>query len=88
MVFLVVMTVFLLYVYRAWRVLPRDARLEPYLLGYGAAIFGSLGAGFFDHTLLTYPHAVALLWFTVGMGAAAARLANLQIQQQPQPPLD
>jgi O-antigen ligase len=86
-VFLVVMTVYMLYVYRAWRVLPRDASLEPYLLGYGAAIFGSLSAGFFDHTLLTYPHAVALLWFTLGMGAAAARLA-LHEQQQTQRQLD
>ena len=82
-VFLVAMTVFLLYVYRAWRGLPRGASLEPYLLGYGAAIFGSLSAGFFDHTLLTYPHAVALLWFTLGMGAAAARLA-LHVQQRTQ----
>jgi O-antigen ligase len=74
-VFCLVMAVFLLYVYRAWRALPSDAPLEPFLLGYGAAIFGSLVAGFFDHTLLPYPHAVALLWFVLGMGAAAARLA-------------
>jgi O-antigen ligase len=74
-VFLAVMGTFLLYVYRAWRSLPAGAPLEPFLLGYGAAIFGSLVAGFFDHTLLTYPHAVALLWFVLGMGAASARLA-------------
>ena len=74
-VFILVMATFLLYVYRAWRALPPDAPMEPFLLGYGAAIFGSLVAGFFDHTLLTYPHAVALLWFVLGTGAAAARLA-------------
>jgi O-antigen ligase len=74
-VFMMVMVVYLGYVYRAWRVLPREASLEPYLLGYGAAIFGSLVAGLFDHTLLTYPHAVALLWFVLGLGAASARLA-------------
>jgi O-antigen ligase len=74
-VFMLVMATYLLYVYQAWRAQPPDTALEPYLLGYGAAIFGSLAAGFFDHTLLTYPHAVALLWFVLGMGAAAARLA-------------
>jgi hypothetical protein len=47
---------------------------EPFLLGYGAAVFGSLIAGFFDHTLMTYPHAVALLWLTLGLGASAARM--------------
>lgn len=73
--FLAVMAAYLLYLYRAWRVLPANAPLEPFLLGYGAAIFGSLIAGFFDHTLLTYPHAVALLWLVLGIGAAAARLA-------------
>ena len=49
--------------------------LEPFLLGYGSAIFGSLVAGFLDHTLMTYPHAVALLWLTLGLGAVSARLA-------------
>ena len=53
----------------------RMRRWSRFCSGYGAAIFGSLVAGFFDHTLLTYPHAVALLWFVLGMGAAAARLA-------------
>jgi O-antigen ligase len=74
-VFLVVMALFFLYLFRAWRAVPADAWVEPFLLGYGAAIFGSLMAGLFDHTLLTYPHAVALLWMTVGLGAASARLA-------------
>ncbi len=70
-----VMIVFLIYLYRAWRRIPAGASLEPFLLGYGAAVFGSLIAGFLDHTLMTYPHAVALLWLTVGLGAAAARMA-------------
>jgi hypothetical protein len=73
--FLVVMAVFLLYLFRAWRRLPAGAPLESFLLGYGSAVFGSLIAGFLDHTLMTYPHAVALLWLTLGLGAAAARLA-------------
>jgi O-antigen ligase len=73
--FLVVMATFFWYVYRAWRTLRPDAALEPFVLGYGAAIFGSLMAGLLDHTLLTYPHAVALLWFVLGMGTVSARLA-------------
>jgi polysaccharide biosynthesis protein PslJ len=73
--FLAVMAVFLLYLFRAWRRLPAGAPLESFLLGYGSAVFGSLIAGFLDHTLMTYPHAVALLWLTLGLGAAAARLA-------------
>lgn len=83
-VFLLVMGVYLAYVYRAWRVLPADVPLESFVLGYGAAIFGSLIAGFFDHTLLTYPHAVALLWLVLGMGATAARLAY-QSQSEERP---
>lgn len=73
--FLAVMAVFLLYLFLAWRRLPAGAPLESFLLGYGSAVFGSLIAGFLDHTLMTYPHAVALLWLTLGLGAAAARLA-------------
>jgi O-antigen ligase len=75
MAFLLVMTVFFLHLLRAWRTLPTDASLTPFLLGYGAAIFGSLVSGILDHTLLTYPHAVALLWVTLGLGAAVAQMA-------------
>lgn len=74
--FFVVMAVFLLHLFRVWRGLPAGAPLEPFLLGYGSAVFGSLVAGFLDHTLMTYPHAVALLWLTLGLGATAARMAR------------
>jgi hypothetical protein len=73
--FLSVMAVFFLYLFRAWRILPADASLSPLLLGYVAAVFGSLVSGAADHTLLTFPHAVALLWLTLGLGAATARMA-------------
>jgi O-antigen ligase len=81
-VFLLVMAVFFLYVFRAWRVLPPGSALESLLLGYGAAVLGSLVGGVFDHTLLTYPHAVALLWFTLGMAAAAAYVGQRQLFTQ------
>jgi hypothetical protein len=74
--FLLVMGVLILYLLRGWRASPAMPSVEPFLLGYGAAILGSLVGGVFDHTLLTYPHAVVLLWLTVGLGAASARIAR------------
>ena len=73
--FLGVMGAFAAYWLRGWRVLPHDSRLESLLLGYGAAVFGSLVSGALDHTLLTYPHAVALFWLTLGLGTVAVDLA-------------
>lgn len=75
-VFLVVMALFSLYTFRAWRGLPEGASLEPLLLGYGAAIVGSLSSGVLDHTLLTYPHAVSLLWLVLGLGMATAQMTK------------
>ena len=46
------------------------------MLGYGAAVAGSLFGGILDHTLLTYPHAVALLWLAIGLAVAAASMAE------------
>lgn len=73
--FLLVVVVFFAYLFRAWRGLPADASLEPFLLGYGAAVFGSLVSGVMDHTLLTYPHAVSLLWLVLGLGTVTARMS-------------
>jgi hypothetical protein len=73
--FLLVVVGFFAYLFYAWRSLPADASLEPLLLGYGAAVFGSLGGGVLDHTLLTYPHAVALLWLVLGLGTVTARMS-------------
>lgn len=74
--FLVVMGVLIVYWSRAWFALPSESDIEPFLLGYGAAIFGSLASGALDHTLLTYPHAVALLWLVVGLATVAIGLAE------------
>ena len=74
--FLLVAAVFFVYLYRAWRMLSPEASLEPFLLGYGAAVFGSLASGALDHTLLTYPHAVSLLWLSLGLGAATAHMIH------------
>jgi O-antigen ligase len=74
--FFLVVLVLGVYLYRIWRSLPKDSPLEPFLLGYGAAVLGSLFGGILDHTLLTYPHAVALLWLTIGLAVAAASMAG------------
>jgi O-antigen ligase len=79
--FLVVAVVFGVDTWRAWRAARRGSAVESMLLGYGAAVAGSLAAGVLDHTLLTYPHAVALLWLTLGLGAAAAALARHQARR-------
>jgi hypothetical protein len=73
--FLLVVVVFFVYLFYAWRALPAGAPLEPFMLGYGAAVFGSMVSGVADHTLLTYPHAVSLLWLVLGLGAVAARMS-------------
>jgi hypothetical protein len=78
--FLVVMVAYFAYLYHAWRLLPEGASLVPLVLGFAAAVFGSLVSGLLDHTLLTYPHAVALLWLTLGLGAVSTRLSSQSLR--------
>jgi hypothetical protein len=73
--FLLVVAVFFVYLFSARRRWA-DGSLEPLVLGCGAAVFGSLVSGLADHTLLTYPHAVSLLWLVLGLGTAAARISR------------
>jgi O-antigen ligase len=82
--FVLVMIVFFFYVWQSWRALPRNAALEPILLGYATAVLGSLLSGFLDHTLFTYPHATALFWLSLGLGAAAARLGRRAVPTLPE----
>jgi hypothetical protein len=81
--FLLVAAIYVAYLYRAWRVLPADSPWNAFVLGYGAAVCGSLVSGFLDHTLLTYPHAVALLWLVLGLGAASGRMALQAAEESP-----
>jgi O-antigen ligase len=74
--FLVAMGVLAVYWSRTWSALPDGSEVEPFVLGYGAAILGSLASGALDHTLLTYPHAVALLWLVVGLCTVAIGFAR------------
>lgn len=59
--------------------------LESILLGSSLAIFGGLMGGMFDHYLfnLDFPHASSLLWLTLGVGTAGARLVRQMSAAQP-----
>jgi len=54
----------------------KDPELEPIILGTCLAVAGACVGGVLDHYLfnLDFPHAAALLWLVVGLGASAIRL--------------
>jgi hypothetical protein len=63
---------------RARRVRASDPELEALILGTQTAVLAGAVAGVLDHYLfnLAFPHAAALLWAVVALGAAGARLAE------------
>jgi len=79
--FLTALGIFLARFLGAWRRCPSDCELEPLLLGTSLAVVGAMTGGVLDHYLfnLDFPHATALLWLTVGLGAAAIRLIDRQV---------
>jgi hypothetical protein len=76
--YLLIGLVYLIIIFATLRRLPKGHRLEVSLLAYGLAILGALVGGVFDHFYfnLTFIHIVALYWLTLGMGIAAASLAQ------------
>lgn len=54
------------------------SELEPILLGTGLAVAGGAVGGLLDHYLfnLDFPHAAALLWLIIGLGAVSIRLVR------------
>ena len=56
----------------------RGSDLEPIVLGICLAVAGAVVGGALDHYLfnLDFPHAAALLWLAVGLGAAGIRLVK------------
>lgn len=76
--FLGAMGSFFLAFARALKRCPPRSPLEPALLGTSVAVFGALVGGVLDHYLfnLDFPHAAALLWLVIGLGAASARLVE------------
>jgi polysaccharide biosynthesis protein PslJ len=62
----------------------RGSKLEGIVLGTTFAVIGGMVGGIFDHYLfnLVFPHAAALLWLFVGLGAVSFRLARQQVAEQ------
>ncbi len=79
--FLLVIVVFMVYTVRGY--LAHDSDLKEILLGFQTAIIGALVGGILDHYLfnLNFPHAVAIFWLYLGLGASAARMMLMEKQE-------
>jgi hypothetical protein len=77
-IFLIVAGTYFVITYRAWRRTPRGHVVEGHLLAYQTALAGALVGGIFDHYFfnINFVHLVALFWLVMGLGVAAARLAQ------------
>jgi O-antigen ligase len=75
---------FLASFFKSQRTVQRDSSLEPLMLGTCLAVLGALVGGIVDHYLfnLDFPHAAALLWLTMGLGAVSIRLAATPQKEQ------
>jgi len=71
--FLLAMIVFFVCVGLAFWRSRTDPRLEAILLGLLSAIAGALVGGLADHTMISYPHAVAIFWLLIGLGVTTAQ---------------
>jgi len=78
LIYLIIVVMYFVVTYRAWRQTPRGLMLEGLLLAYVAALAGALAGGIFDHFFfnINFVHLVALFWLTMGLGVAAAQLAG------------
>lgn len=77
--FLATLMVFFAYTWpRAAMARREHPYLEALILGTETAVLAGMVAGVLDHYLfnLSFPHAAALLWTTVALGVAGARLAE------------
>lgn len=76
--FLATLVGFLVSFALAWPRRVQNAPLEPTLLGICTAVAGAMVAGVLDHYLfnLDFPHAAALLWLMLGLGAVSIRLTR------------
>lgn len=85
-VFLLMMALFFLHLWREWQGLAPSAmgiegmdnpRLRPIVLGLGAGLAGAMVSGIFDHYFvnINFPHAVTLFWLFVGLALAATHVA-------------
>jgi polysaccharide biosynthesis protein PslJ len=76
--FLLIMIIFVVTVFKGWRQ-GMDPGLETILLGAAGAIMGALVSGIFDHYWfnMTYPHMTVLFWLFLGLA-----MATLLIQDE------
>jgi O-antigen ligase len=81
--FVATLATFLLKFFSLRHVSPSDPELEPVLWGTCLAVAGAMAGGMLDHYLfnLDFPHAAALLWLFVGLGAASMRLLTAEKAQ-------
>jgi len=79
--FLLTVAVLFVRFWRCWRRGIAEPRLEPILLGLGAALAGVLMAGIFDHYLfnLVYPHMASLFWLYVGLTVVAIEVGDMRV---------
>jgi O-antigen ligase len=83
LIFLIIVGTYFLITYRAWRKTPRGHVLEGLLLAYLSALAGALFSGIFDHFFfnINFVHLVALFWLVMGLGIAAAQLAQSEAEE-------
>jgi O-antigen ligase len=81
LIFLIIAGTYFVVTYRTWRETPRGHMVEGHLLSYQAALAGALVGGIFDHFFfnINFVHLVALFWLVMGLGIAAARLAQTEV---------
>ncbi|MFQ5613930.1 MAG: O-antigen ligase family protein [Anaerolineae bacterium] len=84
--FVLVLLVFWIVAWRAWRRLPAAparGRLEGPLLGYSLALVGAAVSGIFDHFFfnISFVHLVSLFWLVMGLGVATALLVDRQPEE-------
>jgi O-antigen ligase len=78
LIFLAIAGTYFVVTYRAWRQMPRGHIAEGLLLAYQTALVGALVDGVFDHFFfnINFVHLVALFWLVMGLGVAAAQIAQ------------
>jgi O-antigen ligase len=83
LIFLIIVGTYFVITYRAWRMTPRGHALEGLLLAYQSALAGALFSGIFDHFFfnINFVHLVALFWLVMGLGIAAAQLAQSEAEE-------
>ncbi|MFQ5596127.1 MAG: O-antigen ligase family protein, partial [Anaerolineae bacterium] len=83
-VFLLMMALLFLHIWREWQAM-ENVRLRPILLGLGAGLAGAMVSGIFDHYFvnINFPHAVTLFWLFVGLALSTTHAASNEGTTEP-----